>query len=57
MDQTVSPCEDFFEYACGTWNKRNVIPDDRSNYNTFGMLRDELQVILKGKYFIFVFHC
>ncbi|CAH1775260.1 unnamed protein product [Owenia fusiformis] len=47
MDQTVKPCDDFFEYACGTWNKKNVIPDDRPSYNTFGKLRDELQVILK----------
>ncbi len=48
MDPTVNPCEDFFEYACGTWNRKNVIPDDRSAYNTFGKLRDDLQVILKG---------
>ena len=48
MDQTVDPCDDFFEYACGSWNKKNVIPDDKSNYNTFGKLRDDLQVLLKG---------
>ncbi|XP_061163331.1 neprilysin-like [Saccostrea echinata] len=47
MDQTVDPCDDFFEYACGSWNKINVIPEDRSGYNTFAKLRDDLQVILK----------
>ena len=26
----------------------NVIPDDRANYNTFGKLRDEVQVTMKG---------
>ena len=51
MDTTVKPCDNFFTYACGKWNKRNVIPDDRSSYNTFGKLRDELHVSLKGKHY------
>lgn len=48
MRQDIDPCDDFFEYACGSWNKINVIPEDRSGYNTFAKLRDDLQVILKG---------
>lgn len=48
MRQDINPCDDFFEYACGSWNKINVIPEDRSGYNTFAKLRDDLQVILKG---------
>ena len=50
MDTSVNPCNDFFEYACGTWNRENVIPDDRTAYNTFNKLRDELQVALKSEY-------
>ncbi|XP_023930213.1 neprilysin isoform X2 [Lingula anatina] len=48
MDQTIDPCDDFFEYACGAWNRKNIIPEDKSSYNTFGKLRDELQVLLKA---------
>ena len=33
MVRTVDPCHDFFEFACGTWNKRHVIPEDRSVLN------------------------
>lgn len=48
MDATVDPCEDFFEYACGTWNRVHIIPDDKSSYNTFRKLGDELHAALKG---------
>lgn len=47
MDRTVSPCDNFFLYACGTWNRLHVIPEDRSSISTFEVLADQLQVILK----------
>jgi len=49
MDASVDPCEDFFEYACGSWNKVNDIPEDRSSYDTFSKLRDIIHVQIKGK--------
>jgi endothelin-converting enzyme/putative endopeptidase len=30
MDRSVRPGEDFFSYACGTWEKTTVIPPDRA---------------------------
>lgn len=48
MDTTVEPCSNFFKYACGGWLKRNIIPETSSRYSNFDILRDELEVILKG---------
>ncbi|XP_058459851.1 neprilysin-1-like [Malaya genurostris] len=48
MDRTVDPCVDFFQFACGTWNKKHVIPEDRSSISTFEVLADQQQMILKG---------
>lgn len=28
IDESAQPCEDFFQFACGTWLKNNRIPDD-----------------------------
>ncbi|XP_066590529.1 neprilysin-1-like [Prorops nasuta] len=47
MDKTAAPCVDFYQFACGTWNKFHVIPEDRSSISTFEVLVDQLQVILK----------
>lgn len=49
MDRTADPCKDFFQFACGTWNKKHLIPEDRSSISTFEVLADQQQVILKGR--------
>ena len=28
MDEAVNPCEDFYEFTCGTWLKNVRIPND-----------------------------
>ncbi|NXD10952.1 MMEL1 protein, partial [Nothocercus nigrocapillus] len=48
MDPTAEPCKDFYQYACGGWFNRHVIPETSSRYSIFDILRDELEIILKG---------
>ncbi|HEY4009843.1 MAG TPA: M13 family metallopeptidase [Acidobacteriaceae bacterium] len=35
IDKSADPCQDFFQYACGSWNKSNPIPPDRVSWNRF----------------------
>ena len=46
MDKTVNPCEDFYEYSCGTWRKNNPIPSDQSSWGRFNELAEYNRQIL-----------
>ncbi|XP_015266617.1 PREDICTED: membrane metallo-endopeptidase-like 1 isoform X1 [Gekko japonicus] len=48
MDPMAEPCQNFYQYACGGWLNRHVIPETSSRYSIFDILRDELEIILKG---------
>jgi len=47
MDLTADPCEDFFQYSCGGWIQKNPIPDSKSRWTEFDVLRDELTNTMK----------
>jgi len=56
MDVTEDPCDDFFRFACGKWNRNHMIPEDRASISTFEVLSDQIQIILKGLFHILLLY-
>ncbi|KAM8805099.1 endothelin-converting enzyme 2 [Eudromia elegans] len=47
LDPEADPCQDFYQYSCGGWIKRNPLPNGRSKWSTFNSIWDQNQAIMK----------
>lgn len=47
IDPKADPCNDFFQFACGMWRKKQVIPEDKSITGVFYQVDDSVDIILK----------
>lgn len=47
MDRTADPCNNFFQYSCGGFNKRNIITEDKTSINSIDMLIEDLYGTIK----------
>src|ERR1700739_3641361 len=47
IDKSVNPCENFYQYSCNGWFKRNPLPPDQTSYGRFTELYELNRLHLK----------
>ena len=48
MDRNANPCNDFFQYSCGGWQKSQRIPESKAFWGIFSSVWQHNQALMKG---------